>query len=81
MLTKKTSKNQVTLPLKILEKIPKSDYFEVKVRGNEIILSPVEIVSAGGGGRLREVRAKIKNLGLKEEDIADAIRWARRKTD
>ncbi len=79
MLTKKTSKNQVTLPAKILAQVPESDYFEVRARGGEIVLSPVEIISAGGG--LKEIRAKIKRIGLSEQDIAEAIRWARRKAD
>ena len=75
MLAKKTVKNQITLPKSILDKIPDTDYFEVSLRGEEIVLKPVRIVSSAA--RLGQVRAKIKALGLTEKDIGDAIRWAR----
>ena len=75
MLAKKTVKNQITLPKSIVEKIPDTDYFEVSLRGEEIVLKPVRI--EGSGARLNRVHAKIKALGLTEKDINDAIRWAR----
>ncbi len=75
MLAKKTVKNQITLPKSIVEKIPKTDYFEVSLRGEEIVLKPVRIESSSS--RLGSVRAKIKALGLTEKDIDEAIRWAR----
>ncbi len=75
MLAKKTVKNQITLPKAIVEKIPETDYFEVSLRGEEIVLKPVRI--EGSGVRLKRVRAKIKDLGLTENDIDEAIRWAR----
>ena len=75
MLAKKTVKNQITLPKSILDKIPDTDYFEVSLRGEEIVLTPVRIVSSAAS--LARVRAKIKSLGLTEKDIGDAIRWAR----
>jgi antitoxin component of MazEF toxin-antitoxin module len=75
MLAKKTVKNQITLPKAIMERIPSTDYFEVSLRGDEIVLKPVRIESAGS--RLAQVRAKIRALGLKENDIQEAVRWAR----
>ncbi|HET8562774.1 MAG TPA: AbrB/MazE/SpoVT family DNA-binding domain-containing protein [Candidatus Binatia bacterium] len=75
MLAKKTVKNQITLPKAIMEKIPRTDYFEVTLRGEEIVLKPIRI--EGTEARLRQVRAKIKALGLTEKDIQEAIRWAR----
>ena len=75
MLGKKTVKNQITLPKSILDKIPDTDYFEVSLRGEEIVLKPVRIVNSAAS--LGRVRAKIKALGLTEKDIGDAIRWAR----
>ncbi len=77
MLAKKTVKNQITLPKSIVEKIPDTDYFEVSLRGEEIVLKPVRI--EGSGSRLNPVRAKIKALGLTEKDINDAIRGARER--
>jgi len=75
MLAKKTVKNQITLPKAIVEKIPDTDYFEVSLRGEEIVLKPVRIEETGT--RLKRVREKIKALGLTEKDIDEAIRWAR----
>lgn len=75
MLAKKTVKNQITLPKAIVNKIPDTEYFEVSLRGEDIVLRPVQI--EGSGARLGKVRAKIKALGLTEKDIEDAIRWAR----
>jgi len=41
MLAKKTAKNQITLPKSIVDRLPKTDYFEVSLRGEEILLRPV----------------------------------------
>ncbi len=75
MLAKKTVKNQITLPKKIVEKLPKTDYFEVSLRGEEIVLKPVVIEAKST--RLERVRSKMKALGLTEKDVDAAIRWAR----
>lgn len=75
MLAKKTVKNQITLPKAIVDKIPDTEYFEVSLRGEEIVLKPVRI--EGSDRKLAKVRAKIKALGLTEKDIDEAIRWAR----
>ena len=77
MLAKKTVKNQITLPKAIVEKIPDTDYFEVSLQGEEIVLKPVRIEASGK--RLDRVRTKIKALGLTEKDINEAIRWARNR--
>ena len=47
MLAKKTVKNQITLPKAIIEKLPKTDYFEVSIRSEEIVLRPVVIEAKG----------------------------------
>ena len=75
MLAKKTVKNQITLPKSIVEQLPKTDYFEVSIRGDEIRLKPVIIESKGT--KLDRIRKKIKALGLTEKDVDVAIRWAR----
>ena len=77
MLAKKTSKNQLTLPKKIAGVFEGIDYFDVAVKDNVIILKPVKITTAEPA--LEGVRNKIEALGLKDEDIKKAIRWARRK--
>lgn len=77
MLAKKTTKNQITLPKSIVERLPKTDYFEVSLRGEDILLKPVVIETKGT--KLDRVRNKMKALGLKEKDVGAAIRWARNR--
>ena len=77
MLAKKTSKNQITLPKRVIEKLPKTDYFDISLRENEIILKPVKIMPAGSN--LKAVREKIASLGLSELDIKKAVKWARKE--
>lgn len=76
MLAKKTSKNQLTLPKSIAGKFQGIDYFDIAVKDNSIILKPVRIAPAES--TLEGVRDKIEALGLKDEDIKKAIRWARK---
>jgi hypothetical protein len=75
MLAKKTSKNQITLPKKIVTALPETDYFDVTLREGAVVLRPVTISEPGT--KLAIVRRKIKDLGLTPKDIDDAIRWAR----
>ncbi len=72
MLAKLTSKNQLTLPKSITKAIGDSEYFDVKVEGGQIILTPVKIQRADA------VRSKLATLDLSEQDIADAVAWARK---
>lgn len=75
MLAKKTSKNQVTLPKKILKEIPDTDYFDVTLREGNVVLRPVTI--AEHSNRLTDARQKIRDLGMTPADIEKAIEWAR----
>jgi bifunctional DNA-binding transcriptional regulator/antitoxin component of YhaV-PrlF toxin-antitoxin module len=72
MLTKLTSKNQITLPKKLMSKFPGAEYFAVREADGEIILKPVHMHS------LEPVWRKIESLGIGEKDVADAVNWARR---
>lgn len=78
MLCKRTYKNQITLPKKVMEKFEGVEYFEVGVRDGAIVLEPVKI-TALGGSELEKVRKKMAALGLTERDIEDAVAWARKK--
>ncbi len=73
MLAKKTSKNQITLPKKVVTRFNGVDYFDVSTDGESITLRPLQL------SRADEVRAKLARLGITERDIADAVKWARRK--
>ena len=72
MLAKLTSKNQLTLPKSITKAIGDSEYFDVKVENGQIILTPVKIQRADA------VRSKLATLDISEQDIADAVNWARK---
>jgi len=72
MLAKMTSKNQLTLPKSVTEAVGGAQYFEVQTKGGQIILTPVRIQRADS------VRAKLAELDLSEQDIADAVGWARK---
>lgn len=78
MLCKRTYKNQITLPKKIMEKFEGVEYFKADVRGGTIVLEPVKI-TALGGSELDKIRKKMAALGLTERDIEDAVAWARKK--
>jgi translation initiation factor IF-1 len=75
MLAKKTSKNQITLPKKIVKELPHTDYFDVSFRDGAVVLRPVTMMDQNT--RLETIRGKIRKLGLKREDIDNAIEWAR----
>ena len=75
MLAKKTSKNQITLPMAVVKQFPDAVYFDVSVEGEAVVLKPVIVAAAGD--RRAAVRAKIRALGLTEKSVADSIRWAR----
>ncbi len=77
MLAKKTSKNQVTLPKEIADRFPDTDYFDIVIKDNLIILTPVRIspVSLSVEG----IRSKMERLGIDRNDVADAVRWSRRR--
>ena len=72
MLAKLTSKNQLTLPKSVTNAVGAVEYFEVQVKGGQIILTPVRIQRADS------VRAKLAELDIAEQDIAAAVAWARK---
>ena len=71
MLVKKTSRNQIILPREIIESFPQAEYFEAKVEDGKIVLTPVS-------STLKKIREKIKSLGITEEDVKEAVKWARK---
>jgi len=75
MLAKLTAKNQITIPKKILVQLPDVEYFDVEINGGVVLLKPVKVIETN----LQGIRAKIKRLGLSEDCVAEAIRWARKK--
>ncbi len=70
MLAKMTAKNQLTLPKSVTAAVGPAEYFDVEARNGQIILTPVRIQRGDA------VRAKLAELDLQEQDIADAVAWA-----
>jgi hypothetical protein len=71
MLAKLTSKNQLTLPKAVLSFCEGTEYFDVSEERGRIVLTPVRV------NRSDAVRAKLADLGITEDDVADAVSWAR----
>ena len=72
MFAKRTVKNQITLPKAIVSRFPGVEYFEVTAERDRIILAPVK------HSRINEVWDKLEKLGITEQDVADAVQWARK---
>jgi hypothetical protein len=75
MLAKLTSKNQITIPKKIMDQLPDVKYFHLDLNNGVIRLKPLTVYDTN----LDRIRSKIKKLGLKENTVREAISWARSK--
>jgi hypothetical protein len=73
MLAKKTSKNQITLPKTVVTRFTGVEYFDVSTDGECIVLRPLQ------RSRAAEARARLAQLGIDEQDVADAVAWGRKK--
>jgi hypothetical protein len=74
MLAKLTVKNQITLPKAVATEFPGVEYFDVSSDGTSITLRPLR------QSHLEEVQKKLARLGITEQDIEDAVRWAREQS-
>ena len=75
MLAKITSKNQITIPKKIIDQLPDADYFDIDIKDGIVRMKPVKIYDTS----LDQIRDKIKRLGIKPETVKEAVKWARSK--
>ena len=75
MLAKMTSKNQITIPKKIMDQMPSVKYFEVELKDGKIELKPLRVYETD----LEQIRSKMKNLGLQSNSVKEAVEWARSK--
>jgi hypothetical protein len=71
MLAKRTVKNQITLPKTVVARFGGVEYFDVSTDGETIVLRPLQI------SRADEVRARLEQLDIEEQDVSDALSWAR----
>jgi hypothetical protein len=72
MLAKRTVKNQITLPKAVVTHFGGVEYFDVSTDGECIILRPLQ------RSRADEVRARLAQLGIDEQDVTAAVSWARK---
>ena len=63
--------NQLTFIDGVLGEFQCGDYFEVAIEDGRIVLTPIEPAP------IEDVWAKIAALGITEDDVADAVKWAR----
>jgi bifunctional DNA-binding transcriptional regulator/antitoxin component of YhaV-PrlF toxin-antitoxin module len=71
MLAKMTSKNQLTLPKAVTRAVGDPRYYEIRAEDGQIVLTPVRIQRADA------VRAKLAELEISDQDVEDAVNWAR----
>jgi len=72
MLAKRTTKNQLTLPKAVIAATGEADYYDVSTDNGRIILTPLRIQRADA------LRSKLAELGIKQDDVKNAIEWARK---
>jgi bifunctional DNA-binding transcriptional regulator/antitoxin component of YhaV-PrlF toxin-antitoxin module len=75
MLAKITSKNQITIPKKIINQLPDVEYFDVELKEGMVLLKPLKVYDLN----LDQIRSKLRKLGLEQNSVKEAIRWARKK--
>ena len=71
MLAKLTVKNQLTIPKAVAKCFPGVEYFDVDTDGSSITLKPFK------RSRVEEIWAQLAEIGITEQDVKDAIAWAR----
>ena len=71
MLAKLTVKNQLTLPKAVARQFPGVEHFDVSTDGASITLKPLR------RSRLDEDTGAHRRTGITEQDVTDAIAWAR----
>jgi len=71
VLAKLTSKNQITLPKAVVSLVDAAQYFEVSAESGRIVLTPVRVQKP------QAIRDKLQQLGITQQDVEDAIVWAR----
>ena len=75
MLAKLTAKNQITIPKDVISRLPDVQYFDVSYSEGNVILKPVKVYETDLDG----IRSKMKQLGISENSVGEAVKWAREK--
>ncbi len=77
MLAKLTSKNQITLPRKVIQEFKGIEYFDAAVQDGRIVLAPVRMQPVDA--TLTGIREKMQKLGITPADVTEAVQWVRSK--
>ena len=75
MLAKLTAKNQITIPKDVISRLPNVEYFDVSYKDGRVILKPLKVYDTD----LEVIRSKMKQLGISENSVGEAVKWAREK--
>ena len=75
MLAKLTAKNQITIPKDVISRLPNVEYFDVSYKDGRVILKPLKVYDTD----LEGIRSKMKQLGISENSVGEAVKWAREK--
>ncbi len=67
--------NQLILPDEVALALHGVEYVEIEVKEDRLVLAPTPRTAAD------EVREKLSKLGITEQDVADAVAWARKGGD
>ena len=73
MRAKLSDTGQISIPREFLDKLPKTDLFELEIREGCLLLRPVVNPSAG----LERIRDRMRATGHSEMVVQEAVTWAR----
>ena len=71
----KINANQISLPKSVTEAVAAADYFDVVALNGQIILTPLNITQS------EVIRLKLAEQNIQEQDIENAMEWARQNID
>jgi len=71
VVAKRTGKKQLPLPEAVIEQAGLADDRDVTNDNGRIVLTPLH------PGGVHAVRDRLRELGISEADVADAVSWAR----
>ena len=77
MLTKKTTKNQLTLPKDIVKEFPGLEYFDAVVEKRRIVLTPVLMMPADGSPS--EIQEQTAAFGTSGKEVRKDGSWSHGK--
>ena len=59
----------------MISRLPNVEYFDVSYKDGRVILKPLKVYDTD----LEGIRSKMKQLGISENSVGEAVKWAREK--